>query len=144
MRIEDLRNILRRKVSADTDRFQIIKEVEMLVVTEQTVGQEFVLRLLARIEDFQGMESMIYSLVRQVGLFPYLEEENLSLKDTIAYEVHRPSGFKENIVFHHAQAEVYYTLLRGENVVLRLLRVLGKVLLLIPSLLPKSIQISSL
>ena len=36
MRIEDLRNILRRKVSADTDRFQIIKEVEMLVVTEQT------------------------------------------------------------------------------------------------------------
>ena len=144
MRIEELRNILRRKFPADTDRFQIIKEVAILVTADLSVGQEFVLRLLARIKDFQGMESMIYSLVRQVGLFPYLEEENLSLKDTIAYEVHRPSGFKENIVFHYAQAEVYYTLLRGENVVLRLLRVLGKVLLLIPSLLPKSIQISSL
>ena len=130
MRIEDLRNILRGTFSADTDRFQIIKEVAILVVMEQTVGQEFVLRLLARIEDFQGMESMIYSLVRQVGLFPYLEEENLSLKDSIAYEVHRPSGFKENIVFHHAQAEVYYTLLRGENVVLSAPTSFGKSLII--------------
>ena len=130
MRIEDLRNILRGTFSADTDRFQIIKEVATLVAIDQSVGQEFVLRLLARIKDFQGMESMIYSLVRQVGLFPYLEEENLSLKDTIAYEVHRPSGFKENIVFHHAQAEVYYTLLRGENVVLSAPTSFGKSLII--------------
>lgn len=130
MKKEELRKILRRKFSADADRFQIIKEVAMLVVTEQSVGQEFVLRLLSRIEDFQGMETMIHSLVRQVGLFPYLEEENLSLKDTIAYEVHRPSGFKENIVFHHAQAEVYYTLLRGENVVLSAPTSFGKSLII--------------
>lgn len=130
MRTEELRNKLRRKFPADTDRFQIIKEVAILVATDQIVGQEFVLRLLARIKDFQGMEPMIYSLVRQVGLFPYLEEENLSLKDTIAYEVHRPSGFKENIVFHHAQAEVYYTLLRGENVVLSAPTSFGKSLII--------------
>ncbi len=130
MKKEELQNILRRKFSADADRFQIIKEVAILVVTEQSVGQEFVLRLLSRIEDFQGMESMIHSLVRQVGLFPYLEEENLSLKDTIAYEIHRPSGFKENIVFHHVQAEVYYTLLRGENVVLSAPTSFGKSLII--------------
>ena len=130
MRIDELRNILRRKFPADTDRFQIIKEVAILVAIDQSVGQEFVLRLLARIKDFQGMESMIYSLVRQVGLFPYLEEENLSLKDTIAYEVHRPSGFKENIVFHHAQAEVYYTLLKEENVVLSAPTSFGKSLII--------------
>lgn len=130
MKIEELRYILRREFSAETDKFQIIKEVAILIATEQTVGQEFVLRLLARINDFQGMESMIYSLVRQVGLFPYLEEENLSLKDTIAYEVHRPSGFKENIVFHHAQAEVYYTLLRGENVILSAPTSFGKSLII--------------
>lgn len=130
MRIEELRNILRRKFPADTDRFQIIKEVAILVAADLSVGQEFVLRLLARIKDFQGMESMIYSLIRQVGLFPYLEEDNLSLKDTIAYEVHRPSGFKENIVFHHAQAEVYYTLLRGENVVLSAPTSFGKSLII--------------
>ena len=130
MRIEELRNILRRKFFANTDRFQIIKEVAILIVTEESVGQEFVLRLLSRIEDFQGMESMIHSLVRQVGLFPYLGEENLSLKDTIAYEIHRPSGFKENFVFHHAQAEVYYTLLRGENVVLSAPTSFGKSLII--------------
>lgn len=130
MKIEKLRNILRRNFSTNTDRFQIIKEVAILIATDQLVGQEFVLRLLARIEDFQGMESMIHSLVRQVGLFPYLEEENLSLKDTIAYEVHRPLGFKENIVFHHAQAEVYYTLLRGENVVLSAPTSFGKSLII--------------
>ena len=130
MKKEELRNILKRNFSADTDRFQIIKEVEIFVVTEQSVGQEFVLRLLSRIEDFQGMETLIQSLVRQVGLFPYLKEEILSLKDTIAYEVHRPSGFKENIVFHHAQAEVYYTLLRGENVVLSAPTSFGKSLII--------------
>ena len=130
MKKEELRNILKRNFSADTNRFQIIKEVAILVVADLSVGQEFVLRLLARIKDFQEMESMIYSLVRQVGLFPYLEEENLSLKDTIAYEVHRPSGFKENIVFHHAQAEVYYTLLRGENVVLSAPTSFGKSLII--------------
>ena len=130
MIIKELRNILRRKFPANTDRFQIIKEVAILIVTEESVGQEFVLRLLSRIEDFQGMESMIHSLVRQVGLFPYLEEENLSLKDTIAYEIHRPSGFKENFVFHHAQAEVYYTLLRGENVVLSAPTSFGKSLII--------------
>ena len=68
MKKEELRNILKRNFSTNTDRFQIIKEVAILVVTDQTVGQEFVLRLLARIEDFQGMESMIHSLVRQVFL----------------------------------------------------------------------------
>lgn len=130
MNTEELRHTLRRKFSATTDRFQIIKEVAILVATEQTIGQEFVLRLLARIGDFEGIESMIYSLIRQVGLFPYLKEENLSLKDTIAYEIHRPSGFQENIVFHHAQAEVYYTLLRGENVVLSAPTSFGKSLII--------------
>ena len=36
MKKEELRKILRRKFSADADRFQIIKEVAMLVVTEQS------------------------------------------------------------------------------------------------------------
>ena len=69
MKREELRKILRKEFSADINKFQIIKEVASLVVTEQSVGQEFVLRLLARIHDFQGMESMIYSLVRQEVIF---------------------------------------------------------------------------
>ncbi|NDV56697.1 DEAD/DEAH box helicase [Bacteroides sp. 519] len=127
---QELRNILRRKFPADVDKFQIIKQVAALVAINQTVGQEFILRLLARINEFQGLESMISGLTRQVGLFPYMDEDNLSFKDAIAYEVHRPTGFNEHIVFHHAQAEVYYALLRGENIVLSAPTSFGKSLII--------------
>ena len=54
MKKEELRNILKRNFSTNTDRFQIIKEVAILVVTDQTVGQEFVLRLLAGLRTSKG------------------------------------------------------------------------------------------
>lgn len=128
---ERLRTLLREPLTGDTDRFKIIKEVSSLIAQGNPAGQEFVLRLLARLKDFQEWEPIVYSLVRQVGLFPYLEEENLSLKDALAYEVHRPEGLLgENVVFHHAQAEVYYTLLRGENVVLSAPTSFGKSLII--------------
>lgn len=127
---QELRNILRKDFSADVDKFHIIKQVAAFVATNQAVGQEFILRLLARINEFQGFESMISGLIRQVGLFPYMDDENLSFKDAIAYELHRPTGFSENIVFHHAQAEVYYALLRGENIVLSAPTSFGKSLII--------------
>lgn len=130
MTIEKLRDILRKDIPTNIDKFQVIKEITILVASNQIVGQEFVLRLLAKRTEFKGFDSMIDALVRQVGLFPYLDEEKLSLKDTIAYEIHRPTGFKENIVFHHAQAEVYYTLLKGKNVVLSAPTSFGKSLII--------------
>lgn len=128
--IGELRQILRNKSISKVDRFSIIKDIANLVTTNRTIGQEFILRLLSRISEFQEFEEIIYSLVRQVGLFPYLNEDNLSFKDTIAYEVHRPTGFKENIVFHHAQAEVYYALLQKENIVLSAPTSFGKSLII--------------
>jgi helicase conserved domain protein len=126
-----LRTLLRESFTDNTDRFKIIKEVASLIAQGNPAGQEFVLRLLARLKDFQEWEPIVYSLVRQVGLFPYLEEEKLSLKDALAYEVHRPEGLLgENVVFHHAQAEVYYSLLRGENVVLSAPTSFGKSLII--------------
>lgn len=127
---QELRNILRKDFSADVDKFHIIKQVAAFVATNQVIGQEFILRLLARINEFQGFEPMISGLIRQVGLFPYMDDENLSFKDAIAYELHRPTGFSENIVFHHAQAEVYYALLRGENIVLSAPTSFGKSLII--------------
>lgn len=127
---QELRTILRKEFSSDIDKFHLIKQVAAFVMTNQVVGQEFVLRLLARITEFQGLESMISGLIRQVGLFPYMDEENLSFKDAIAHEIHRPVGFSENIVFHHAQAEVYYALLRGENIILSAPTSFGKSLII--------------
>lgn len=39
MKREELRYILRREFSADTDKFQIIKEVAILIATEQLLGR---------------------------------------------------------------------------------------------------------
>lgn len=130
MNEQELRKTLKSSFTSETDRFLIIKHISHILTINQVVGQEFILRLLARLNDFQGFESVISGLVRQVGLFPYLDEESLSLKDTIAYEVHRPSGLKENIIFHHAQAEVYYALMRGENIVLSAPTSFGKSLII--------------
>lgn len=127
---QELRNILRREFSTDVDKFHVIKQISSFVATNQVVGQEFILRLLARINEFQGLEPMINGLVRQVGLFPYMDDENLSFKDAIAYEIHRPMGFEDDIVFHHAQAEVYYALLQGENIVLSAPTSFGKSLII--------------
>lgn len=127
---QELRKVLKSNLTPETDKFFIIKQVAYFVTKNQVVGQEFLLRLLARIKDFQGFEEVIGGLIRQVGLFPYMDEENLSFKDSIAYEVHRPKGFNENIIFHHAQAEVYYALLRGENIVLSAPTSFGKSLII--------------
>lgn len=130
MTAQELRSVLRKELSADVDKFQLLKQVATFVMANQVIGQEFILRLLARINDFQGLESMINGLIRQVGLFPYMDENDLSFKDAIAYEIHRPVGLSENIIFHHAQAEVYYALLRGENIVLSAPTSFGKSLII--------------
>lgn len=128
--IQELRRILRGKVIRQIDKYSILKDIANLTALNRTIGQEFILRLLSRISDFKEFEEIIYSLVRQVGLFPYLNEDELSFRDTIAYEMHRPTGFKENIVFHHAQAEIYYALLRKENIVLSAPTSFGKSLII--------------
>ncbi len=40
MKREELRYILRREFSADTKKFQIIKEFAILIASDQNVGQE--------------------------------------------------------------------------------------------------------
>ena len=72
---QELRTILRKELPTDIDKFHLIKQVATFVMTNQVVGQEFILRLLARINEFQGLEPMISGLIRQVGLFPYMDEE---------------------------------------------------------------------
>lgn len=76
--IQELRRILRGKVIRQIDKYSILKDIANLTALNRTIGQEFILRLLSRISDFKEFEEIIYSLVRQVGLFPYLNEDELS------------------------------------------------------------------
>ena len=128
-KIRDLRNILRKTLQEGTDRFAILKDVAELVSTGNSVAQEMVLRVFARRREFQEYNDIIIELVKQVGLYPYLSEEELSLRDMLALEMHRVDGLNE-VVFHSSQAEVYNHLMDGKNVILSAPTSYGKSLII--------------
>lgn len=71
------------------------------------------------------------SLVRKLGLFPYLSEDaDLAVADALALEVHRSPVKGGEIVFHTMQAVIYWRLLRGENVILSAPTSFGKSLII--------------
>jgi len=72
------------------DAFDILRSLCAYVSTPDTEqrGQDLLLRALERRGSFGPAASILDGLVRQVGLFPYLEPAGLSLADNIAYEFH--------------------------------------------------------
>jgi len=84
---------------------------------DSPLAKEMVLRALDHRTSFSHTELILYSLVREIGLFPYLEENTLSFRDAIAYEYHKP-GALENIVFHQEQLPIFQKIMHGHNVVL--------------------------
>lgn len=94
-------------------------------------GRDLVIRALARSDAFDEFEMQVLtSLVRAVGLYPYMSETLRFAQDDdrLAYELHRPDGMDE--VFHSLQAKVYYQLRTGSNVVLSASTSVGKSLLI--------------
>ena len=105
--------------SPDSDKFKVLKEVSGVVNgSNEKLARELILRVLDNFELYQDYSEIINSLVRQVGLIPYLDESKLGFKDSLAYEFFRPIGVNSDFVFHRAQADVYHRLLNGENVIL--------------------------
>lgn len=119
MNIEDIRKILSSEEHIEENPFKLLREISCYVNNPDTekYGREFVLRALEKRDCFSGYWEILDSLTRQVGLYPYLEPEALSFKDLLAYELHRPPSLDETFVFHRAQAEIYYRLIDGENVI---------------------------
>jgi hypothetical protein len=97
---------------------------------DHTESRELLLRTLERREALGGASPMLNALIREHGLFPYLDDPaSLGAADRLAYEVHRPVGI-DNIVFHSKQAEVYRLLADGHNVVLSAPTSFGKSLII--------------
>jgi len=129
---ENLRARLSDAESISADSFTLLQDIcrfASLHEDEEAV-QEMVLRALEHRDRFGDYGVIVDSLVRQVGLFPYLDPNDLSVADQIAYELHRPAQMEENIVFHRPQADVYWALLSGENVVLSAPTSFGKSLII--------------
>lgn len=110
------------------DKFCLLKEISVLLNADDPLGRECILRVLSRKGEFIGFEPIITSLLRHAGYFPYIAADDLSFRDAMAVELHRPEG-QTQFVMHKAQADVYITLIRGENVILSAPTSFGKSLI---------------
>lgn len=119
MNLQELRSTLNRPDAIHEDSFAILQSIaDLLNGGKEAHAREMILRALEHREEFGDSEFVLDALVRETGLFPYAQFNNLSLADSIAYEYHRPLNLEEPLVFHREQAEVYHRLLNGENLVL--------------------------
>ena len=114
---------IRRALSnPDTVRqmgFEIVKSLCKLrnSSTDEQGTQELILRALEQRSFLGAAVPVLDALVRDVGLFPYLQESELGIADLLAFEAHPAPGV-DQFVFHHPQAKVFHTLMSGKSVVL--------------------------
>lgn len=93
-------------------------------------ARDILVRVLEDAAKFKGYEPVIQTLLRNVGLFPYLDFLNADAVDQLAAEAHRPEAMPDNIVFTAKQAEVYRELMAGRSVVLSAPTSFGKSLII--------------
>ena len=82
--------------------------------------QALLIRALEHREEFSACSQLLNALLRETGLYPYADWSELSSRDRLAFEFHRPLGRLSEVgtVFHRVQAQVYWRLMDGENVIL--------------------------
>ncbi|WP_081619220.1 DEAD/DEAH box helicase [Thioalkalivibrio sp. ALE23] len=102
-----------------SNAFEILHQISAYVnsPSDEVAARELVLRALDKREALYGFWEVLDAFTREVGLYPYLEEEELCLRDLLAYEAHRPTS-DSDIVFTRVQGEVFRRLDAGENVIL--------------------------
>ena len=131
MNVDDLRRALGMPDRIRQDPFALLKRI-FHIRNEQPgddVVQELILRALEHRASFGSATSLLDALVRDVGLFPYLDPGELGPADLLAFEAHRPPEL-DRFVFHHPQAKVFYTLMSGKSVVLSAPTSFGKSLII--------------
>ena len=94
------------------------------------VAQEIVLRALNKLECFGDCRRVIEALVRQCGLFPYLDPGNAATDDLFAIGLHRLGKLGPDFVLHSEQRAILSTLLGGRSVVLSAPTSFGKSVLI--------------
>lgn len=128
----EINNLLKANAINAQNSFSVIKSIATnLNYKNELYLQEVVLRVIEQRAQFENYQPIINDFAREIGLFPYLDPTELNLADKIAYEFHRPEKIEQNnIVFHRAQARVYFELLEGKNVILSAPTSFGKSLVI--------------
>ena len=130
-RLNEVRKSLGRPDEIKANAFHLLQTIAGLTFDRQdeAIAQELILRALENRDAFGSSEIVLEGLVREMGLFPYLDQEKLTFRDHLAYETHRPEKLEDGIVFHAPQAKVYWAILDGKNVVLSAPTSFGKSLI---------------
>ena len=114
--------------------FKVLRSIASLLAANpnDSQAQALLIRSLEHREAFKGCEGLLNALLRETGLYPYAEPDKLSTRDRLALELHRPFGVlgESGTVFHRVQAQVYWHLLDGENVILSAPTSFGKSLII--------------
>lgn len=128
----ELKDILSDPSAIEGMEFEILRNIAVMATNRDKSfdAHELILRALEHGDSFRESRAILESLIRMVGLFPYVNQESLSVRDLIAYEFHRPLNMKDHLVFHREQAEIYHRLLNGENVILSAPTSFGKSLII--------------
>ena len=118
----EIQEALRSPSDAQEHAFEILQSLGRLLGEdpERPMVLDLLIRVLEYREQFEQYSPLLNALIRETGLYPYAEPVHLSSRDLLALEFHRPaahSGHSE-LVFHRVQAQVYWHLVEGENVIL--------------------------
>ncbi|MBT7788219.1 MAG: DEAD/DEAH box helicase, partial [Calditrichaeota bacterium] len=132
MNYQELLDIFAQPSQIEQYEFEIIKSIAVYSSqpNKSTMFRDLVLRVLEHRARFTKTSDIIESLTRNAGLFPYLNQEKLDFKDSIAYEFHRPLNMEGTYVFHEKQNEIYHRLLSGESIILSAPTSFGKSLII--------------
>lgn len=93
-------------------------------------ARELLVRTMEHKAAFASYSPILQTLLRNVGLFPYLDAAAVGIAAQIATETHRPDAMPEGVVFTTKQAEVYRELMAGRNVILSAPTSFGKSLII--------------
>jgi hypothetical protein len=103
------------------DPFGVLKSISPYVndAAHGSFARELVLRALDQRPSFGNYAHLLDAMAQSVGLYPYIASpDTLNIRDSIAYEFHRPPNLPSDVVFHREQAEVFRRLMNGDNVIL--------------------------
>lgn len=121
-----------RNPDSSIDPFSILQNIVRYQFDEdESQFHELILYALEYRDLFGQYAEILNSLVREIGLFPYLNPDNLGFADRIAYEFHRPVWMGDlDVVFHRSQLFVYRELLSGRSIILSAPTSFGKSLII--------------
>jgi hypothetical protein len=135
MNYENVKSKLESLTADSGSRIALLSELSLIVNKSdpEWEGRDLVIRALDKLALFDEVEqSLLFSLVRAVGLFPYMSKyiDEISYSDRLAVEMHRVEGVEKGLVFHRLQAHVFSLLTQGRNVVLSASTSVGKSLVI--------------